>query len=224
MLTCPPIVLHGSVQSSIQSNGGHFLSHLTDIDARGAAVPATQQTPEGLAILLFRSGQGDRTAFAELYQCSNRKLFGIVLGVLQDDVLANEILQEVYVRIWNNAAGFEAERASAITWMAVIARNRAVDERRKHRNDPLEPDNEAQDRQASAQSGPASLMQQSEDLTRLQTCLDGVGEPQSSMVRQAYLEGVSREELAAHYDKPVGTIKTWLHRSLKQLKLCLGGS
>ena len=224
MLTCPPFDLHASVKHRHNVNGGLTLSQSIDIDLYNPTEPASRQTPEGLAILLFRSGQGDREAFAELYQCSCRKLFGIVLGVLDDEALANDILQEVYVRIWTHAGRFDAGRASAITWMAVIARNRAVDELRKHRNDPTEPDNEAADRRASAHRGPSSLAQHSEQLTRLEDCLNGVGEPQASMVRLAYLEGASRESLSRRFDQPIGTVKTWLHRSLKQLKLCLGGS
>lgn len=170
--------------------------------------------------LVRRLADGDRAVFPALYSATSAKLYGIVLRILRRRELADEVLQEVYVRIWNNAATFDAARASPITWMASIARNRALDEVRKVGPVPMEETPEAfevEDPQMLA----SEQMEMASELTRLQACLDALEPERREIVKLAYLEGCSREELGARFGHPVATIKTWLHRSLKQLKGCL---
>lgn len=180
-------------------------------------MPATSAE---LAQLLERVGNGDREAFAEVYSATAMKLFGIVSRILRRRELAEEVLQDVYLRIWERASDFDSARASPITWMATIARNRALDEiRRRQLNyvpvgeDILElPD-------------PAKLASEqvelSEDLQRLEQCLGELDPDRRDAIRLAYLDGLSRNDLATRFSVPVGTVKTWLHRGLKQLKDCL---
>ncbi len=149
------------------------------------------------------------------------KLFGVVLRILRREDLAEEVLQEIYVSIWENAAKFDANRASPISWMATIARNRAIDTIRRRQPDIVE-DDHLMNNVIDETAKPAQLLEMSDDLRRLEHCLDGLDEVRSEMVRLAYLEGYSRQELAARFDQPVGTIKTWLRRSLMQLRDCLG--
>ena len=86
---------------------------------------------EELGALLTRTAARDREAFAELYQRTSAKLLGIILRISQRRDLAEDLLQEVYVKIWERAGDFDTARASAMTWMSVIARNRAIDEIRR---------------------------------------------------------------------------------------------
>ena len=90
-----------------------------------------QTTREDLEAMLARTATGDRAAFEALYRATSVKLFGIIFRILRQREAGEEILQEVYVRIWNHAGTFEPGRASPITWMAAIARNRALDEARR---------------------------------------------------------------------------------------------
>jgi RNA polymerase sigma-70 factor (ECF subfamily) len=90
-------------------------------------------TPDQLNDLIRRVAAADRVAFSGLYSATSAKLYGIVLRIVKRRDLADEVLQETYIRIWNNARSFDPTRAAAITWMATIARNRAVDEVRKVR-------------------------------------------------------------------------------------------
>jgi RNA polymerase sigma-70 factor, ECF subfamily len=177
-------------------------------------------TPADLAEFLARMGTGDRTALAPLYQATSLKLFGIVFRILRRRALAEEILQEVYVKIWERASDFDAGRASAITWMATIARNRALDEVRKRGPILMQ---EGPDILNVASTGPSAeeRLELHDDLRRLENCLDSLEAERQALVRLAYLDGCSRQELAERFNQPVGTIKTWLHRSLKQLKSCL---
>lgn len=179
-------------------------------------------TSTDLADLLGRVATGDRQAFARLYRATSAKLYGIILRISKRRELADEVLQEVYVRIWERAGDFDPEKAAAISWMAAIARNRALDEIRRKGLVEV-PD---ADEQAAAVPDPgrlaSDLIELAEDSRRLAGCLDGLQEGRREMIRLAYLEGWSREELSQRFGAPVATIKTWLHRSLKQLKDCLG--
>lgn len=170
--------------------------------------------------LMRRVANRDRAAFASLYAATSGKLYGIVLRILRRPAVADEILQETYVRIWNNAGGFDPARSSPITWMATIARNRALDEVRKAAPVPLEQVPgllEIRDPDMLA----SEKVELSGELARLLACLDGLEPEKRDIVKLAYLEGLSREELGQRFGHPAATIKTWLHRSLKQLKTCL---
>lgn len=177
-------------------------------------------TPADLARLLDRIAEGDRAAFQAVYDATSAKLFGVVLRILRDRDVAEDILQEAYVRIWDNAARFDATKASPITWMATIARNRAIDEVRRRRP-RLSDDAEALERIADPAPSPARQAEAREDLGRLDDCLKALEGERAQMVRLAYLDGLSREELAVRFGHPVGTIKSWLRRSLMQLRDCM---
>jgi RNA polymerase sigma-70 factor, ECF subfamily len=170
--------------------------------------------------VMRRVAQGDRAAFTILYSATSAKLYGIILRILKRRALADEVLQEVYVRIWNNAGNFDPARSSPITWMATIARNRALDEARKASPLSIE-DVPAAFQIADPQMLASETLEIAGDLARLQACISALEPDKRDIVKLAYLEGLSREELASRFGHPVATIKTWLHRSLKQLKTCL---
>jgi RNA polymerase sigma-70 factor, ECF subfamily len=174
-----------------------------------------------LVKLMERVAQRDRDAFASLYEATSAKLFGIVLRILRRRDLADEVLQEVYIKVWQQAAAFDARRSSAMTWMAAIARNAALDVARRRTPIPFDDAPEVLDIEDPGQSALQGVMQR-EEATRLHRCIEGLDPMRQEIVRLAYLHGLSREELSARYRHPVATIKTWLHRSLKQLKDCLG--
>lgn len=179
------------------------------------------QKSKDLVRLLERVAKGDRARFAELYAATSLKLYGIVLRISRREELAEEILQEVYIRIWERAGDYDPTRATPITWMAAIAHNRAIDEVR--RRDLVYVDNDiSQLALEDPAHSPAANAELSDDLKRLEACLAGLEPEQSEAIKLAYLAGCSRQELAERFGRPLGTIKTWLHRGLKQLKDCLG--
>ena len=174
-----------------------------------------------LVRLVQRVAAKDRSAFADLYAATSAKLYGIVLRILLRRDIADEILQEVYVKIWERAADFDAQRASPITWMATIARNRALDEARKAKPVSLEEMPAGFDVVCEAPLA-LEVLTETEDGRRLFECLQRLESEKRDVVVAAYLDGVSREDLGKRFSRPVPTIKTWLHRSLAQLKDCLG--
>lgn len=178
-------------------------------------------SPEALKELLGRIGQGDRAAFSMLYDATAPKLYGVVIRILRRKDVAEDVLQDVYVKIWERASDFDPLKASPMTWMAVIARNRALDDVRRKTVLSIEDAPEAMN-VAAATPHPLDQLQFSEDLARLMGCLETIEPDRREMILLAYYHGLTREALSQRFRKPVATIKTWLHRGLAQVRRCLG--
>lgn len=174
-----------------------------------------------LAALLQRVAARDRAAFTALYARTSAKLFGATLRILRRRDLAEEILQEVYVRVWERAGDYDPALGSALGWLSTIARNRALDATRRRVELPLEDLPQAWEI-ADPADDPAREAERSGELRRLSACLETLADDRRSMVVLAYRDGLTRDELATRFGVPVGTVKTWLHRSLARLKECLG--
>jgi RNA polymerase sigma-70 factor (ECF subfamily) len=182
-----------------------------DVDARRAQ----------LAAALVRAGGGDRAALRQVYEDTSAKLFGICLRILNDRSEAEDVLQEVYVTVWRKAAGFDPGRASPMTWLVAIARNRAIDRLRsgaaRRRVEPIE----AAD--AVSDPAPAALerVELAEQHQRLARCLEELEGRHAAAIRAAFLDGVTYEQLAARMNVPLGTMKSWIRRGLLKLRACL---
>src|SRR5271155_21144 len=177
-------------------------------------------TATELADLLRRVAARDSLAFAMLYKQTRAKLYGVVARILTKGDSSGEVLQEVFVRIWEKAGDYDVDKGSPIAWMATIARNRALDEIRRVRPVSLEdmPDGFEP---AAEEIDPLGARDRSERLTALLDCLKGLDEEKREAVLLAYYRGFSREALARRLNRPVPTIKTWLRRGLAQLRDCL---
>jgi RNA polymerase sigma-70 factor (ECF subfamily) len=170
--------------------------------------------------LLSAVAGGDEAAFAELYQATASKLLGVALRILRNREVSEEVLQEAFFKVWERAGDYNPAIAAPVTWMAAIVRNRALDEARRRVVRPTGDESELEQLE-SGDEHPIAALERAEDVERLLRCLDGLEPEKKEMVRLAYLDGMSREALAKRFDRPEGTIKTWLHRSLAQLKGCL---
>ena len=175
---------------------------------------------DDLTDLLIRIAARDTAAFAALYKQTSAKLYGVVARILTRGDVAADVRQECYVRIWERAGDFDPVKGSPLAWMATIARNRALDEVRRVRPVSLEDQPEGFE-PAAEEIDPLAARERSEGLTRLVDCLKGLDEEKRAIVLLAYYRGSSREALAKRFGRPVPTIKTWLHRSLAQLRDCL---
>jgi RNA polymerase sigma-70 factor, ECF subfamily len=174
-----------------------------------------------LAELMRRVATRDETAFAALYKQTSAKLYGVIARILSRADAAAEALQETYVRIWEKAGDFDPAKGSPLAWMATIARNRALDEVRRVRPGSLEDLPEGFE-PAADEVDPLAAREQSEAFAALVKCLRALDDEKRAAVLLAYYRGMSREALAKRFGRPVPTIKTWLHRSLAQLRDCLG--
>jgi RNA polymerase sigma-70 factor (ECF subfamily) len=178
-------------------------------------------TAADLVDLLAATAKGDQAAFERLYEATKAKLYGVVLRILRRHDLADEVVQETYLKIWDSAGRYNPAVASPITWMATIARNRAIDLVRKRSEASIEEEPEAMDVAADLPN-PLAAREMSEDLQRLMRCVEKLEPDRQQLVMLAYYNGLSREQLAAKLAKPVNTIKTWLRRSLIEIRDCLG--
>jgi RNA polymerase sigma factor (sigma-70 family) len=173
-----------------------------------------------LADLIVAVGGGDRAAFRALYDQTSPKLFGIILRIIRNRAAAEDILQDVYLRVWRNASSYSRETGPGLAWLNSIARNRAIDLLRRKSFTAPPVDEDGTDWYEKI-AGPRDVEADLLDVAALRRCLGAIEEPSRSCVLLAYYEGYSRDELATRFDKPVNTIKTWLYRSLNALKACL---
>src|SRR5580698_7513757 len=121
--------------------------------------------------LLIQTGRNDQKAFAELYKRTSSKLFGVCLRMLRDRGEAEEVLQETYTTVWRRAEAFDAAKASAITWLTTLSRNKAIDRLRQRREEQLE-DPAWLEETADHQPTPAAQAEASQEYRRLQHCMD----------------------------------------------------
>jgi RNA polymerase sigma-70 factor (ECF subfamily) len=178
-------------------------------------------TSAELVWLLAAVANGDRDAFARLYAATRAKLYGVVLRILRRADLADEVMQETYLKIWSSAGQFNPALSGPITWMVAIARNRAIDLLRKKTESSIEDEADALE-VADETPNPLAGRELTEDLKRLLACMGRLDTDRQRLVLLAYYSGWSREQLAAKFDKPLNTIKTWLRRSLIEIRECLG--
>jgi RNA polymerase sigma factor (sigma-70 family) len=174
-----------------------------------------------IAAALARIPGGDRTALQTVYRLTSAKLFGVCLRILGERAEAEDVLQEVFVTVWHKAADFDAARASPMTWLIAITRNRAIDRLRAARNNRrMEPIDAANDI-ADAAPIADSALENTQENARLHGCLGELAEREQTALRAAYFDGNTYEELAARMSVPLGTMKSWIRRAMIKLKACL---
>lgn len=178
---------------------------------------------DALAAAIGRVAQGDRAALDDIYRATNRKLFGICLRILEDRKEAEDALQEVYVNLWRNAARFDADRASPISWLAVMARNRAVDRLRvgKVRAGAVPQDAAASVPDAAPLAD--TMLVEGEERTRIHQCIAALEKSSRDAIVRAFFEGRTYAALAQEEAMPLSTMKSRIRRALAKLKTCLEG-
>lgn len=191
---------------------------MTALMDRRVELDPMSSAQELVALLAAVAGE-DRAAFAELYRRTSAKLYGICLRLLGSEAEAQDVLQEVYVLVWRKADRFDSSKAAAITWLATLTRNKAIDRLRGRRlaSTDLDAASEVPDDRPSA----FEVVGDAEDSARLGQCLDELDERARAMIRAAFLDGASYPELAEREQVPLGTMKSWIRRGLQRLRGCL---
>jgi len=187
------------------------------------AVNVRAAARDELSALLRGVVARDAAALKGLYQRTSGKLYGICLRLLGDEAEAQDVLQEVYVTVWSKAALFDPSRASPITWLAALARNRAID-RLRSRSASAARNRENLDAAIDVPDDrPSSfdVLEQAEDSLRLHRCLEELEEKARTVIRAAFFEGATYPQLAQAEGLPLPTIKSRIRRGLLQLRGCL---
>jgi len=175
--------------------------------------------------LLDRVAARDEVALKLLYDQTASRLYGLALRILGNKEWAEDVLQESFLGIWRSAGAYRDSLSPPLAWMGILVRSRALDFLRRrraerlHTNVPIEDAEElSQDEDAQ---GPMQLVEASEQAAALHQCLQRLEQPQRQVVSLAYLRDLSHSELASRLKLPLGTVKTWMRRSLEQLRKCM---
>ena len=186
----------------------------------GDALGDNVATAPILASLIRACAAGDRGALARLYAAASPQLFGLALRMVRRRDLAEEIVQETFLAAWRHAGSFDESRGTAMAWLAAILRNGAIDLlRRRGREVPLDPDAAAA--VPDPEPGPLDRAAESEAARALRACLEELEAGPRRSLLLAYYEGLTYEEAALRVGAPIGTVKSWIRRSLMRLKSCL---
>ena len=169
--------------------------------------------------LLAQCSLGDRRAFETLYRSVGPRLHGVALRFMGRADLAEEVLQEAFVRIWNNASRYEAHLSAPLTWMINITRNQAIDQLRKQRERPLT--DLEQDALSDESPSAHEQLDSAREAHALNRCLETLESMQRQSITVAYFQGLSCTELAEYLATPLGTVKSWIRRGIERLRRCL---
>jgi RNA polymerase sigma-70 factor (ECF subfamily) len=185
----------------------------------GDALSGMRDTPEQR---LARVATGDKRAFAELYDTTAARVYGLVKRLLVDPAQAEEVTQEIYLEIWQTATRYQPERGSAMSWMLTMAHRRAVD---RVRASQASRDRDSRigirdyDREYDQVAEHVEITMEG---ARVKRALQGLTELQRQAVQLAYYGGLSHSEIAAELHVPVGTVKTRIRDGMIRLRDAMG--
>jgi RNA polymerase sigma-70 factor, ECF subfamily len=190
----------------------------------GNPVPGESAAPRqpDLSELLRASARGDERAFAELYDATSRRLYGLVVRVVRDPAQAEEVAQEAFLEIWRTSARFDAGKGSAMSWMMTIAHRKAVDrvrsaEAASRRDTSYHDTNITVEHDSTADAAETAF-----EARRVRTALKGLTTVQREAITLAYYGGYTHTEVATMLDLPVGTAKTRIRDGMIRLRDALG--
>lgn len=193
------------------------MSDTTTLSSEAAPIMHRMSDAQQLTHWLVQSGGGDRVSLKSLYDATSAKLFGVILRIVIDRSEAEDVLQEVFITVWRKAAEYDASRASPMTWLATIARNRAIDRLRSRASRPtstLELAAEVADTAPAADA----LVDASNNARRVHAALAELEPRHAAIIRAAYFDGLSYDAVAQREGLPLGTVKSWVRRGLLRMR------
>jgi RNA polymerase sigma-70 factor, ECF subfamily len=197
------------------------ISQLMTMDSEPANLDSARRAR--LAEALVQTGQGDRNAFATVYAATSAKLFGVCLRIFPDRNEAEDVLQDAYLTIWNKAASFESGRASPISWLVAVTRNRAIDRLRAKKKAGTTSIDDAAEIADAAPLADAQLIEQADDRI-LHDCISSLDQRDAMFIKSAFIGGSTYADLAKNEGQPLGTVKSRIRRALLKLRGCMEGA
>jgi RNA polymerase sigma-70 factor (ECF subfamily) len=174
--------------------------------------------------LLDRLQRRDPQALAELYDRYGPLVFRLILRMVRDNGIAEDLVQETFLRVWNRIGGFDSDRGAVGPWLLAVARNRAIDylRSRGRRTESTVELNETEHPELFA--GLSGDVLNFDLVRQVRRALDQLDAQQRQAIELAYFEGMSQTEIAERMGQPLGTIKTWTRRAIQQMRAALGGT
>jgi len=167
--------------------------------------------------LIDQVKQGDKTAFKEIYSRFSQVVYNLALRMLRDKEDAEEVVQEIFLQVWNKAYSYDSERGAVSTWILNIARSRSIDKLRTvvYRDRNTEIDEE----KVNSNDDLSRIIEDREESKNvIRQALDSLPEKQRIAIEMVYFEGLTHLETAEKLDEPVGTIKTRIRLGVLKLK------
>jgi RNA polymerase sigma factor (sigma-70 family) len=191
------------------------MTQVPTLDARTDSPLLDREREAQLVAALARCTVGDRSALQIIYDSESSRMTGVARRILLRQDLAEEAVHDAFVRIWRGAGGFAPNRGSAVGWLYAIVRNCALTiYRNEHRYDS--DDNHIEE------ISPDDAISRLPETSALRRCLERIERPRRDVVVLAYAHGMSHGELAGRLKVPLGTVKSWVRRSLMSLQECMG--
>jgi RNA polymerase sigma-70 factor (ECF subfamily) len=187
-----------------------FLAAMTSKYGDGASSDAT---------LVDRLLQKDVGAFEELYDRHSRIIYALVVRILQQSPTAEEVVQDVFLQLWRNAAQYQAARGPFVPWLLTLARNRALDHLRLKSERQRRREDQTEELPAISQAPEyEKALDEKRRAERVRSLIGTLSAPQRKAIEMAYFEGLSHSEIANALHEPLGTVKSWIRNGLLRLK------
>jgi RNA polymerase sigma-70 factor (ECF subfamily) len=178
--------------------------------------------PGGDGDLVRRLQHRDPRALGELYDRYGRLAFSLILRIVRDVGIAEDLVQETFLRVWNRVGGFDADKGAIGPWLLAVARNRAIDYLRSASGRERNSLELEESEHPSLYRDMESQIFQSDRARRVRAALQKLSPQYRQVIELAYFEGLSQTEMAERMGQPLGTVKTWVRTALKILRDELG--
>ena len=171
--------------------------------------------------LVERIGRGDRQSFEQLYERFSGVLFSTAYRILHDQEGAEDVLQDVFVQIWDKAAMYDSKRGKPLTWAVTLTRNKAIDrlrsvQRRNRLNDEIEQESAIDDQTHEQQ--PIDAVDAKEKSKLIRSAVLQLSKDQRGAIELAFFSGLTQNEIAEELNQPLGTVKARIRRGMMKLK------
>ena len=207
---------------SYASNAGTFDAF--DATHAGGSVQRSGERDRVVASLVARMANKDEVALGQLYDMTVRRLHTFALRIVRDPGLAEEVTEDALFQAWREANRFDVNRGKVITWLLTICRSRALDAlRRVDASECVEDPDIYRSHEASQSAEPEQLIHQFETGSAVHTALMQLPPNERQAISLAFFRGYTHQEIADHWQKPLGTVKTLMHRGFAQLRVALEG-
>lgn len=187
---------------------------MSAIQGKATSGPGSAASAE-LAGLLRQVARHDHAAFRSLYDLTHRRLFGMALLLLKNRELAEDAVQEAYIRIWTRAGTFDPGMGEPLPWLGRILRNIAIDHVRRK---TVQIDSLDDHHEIAADSSISVFA-----VTELNRCLAKLDPSHRASWWMIHIDGLSREDAALQMKVPLGTVKTWVYRSTRRIRSAIEG-
>jgi RNA polymerase sigma-70 factor (ECF subfamily) len=176
----------------------------------------SSEQPQADAALIARVAAHDPAAAGEMYDRHSRLLYGLILRIVGDQAEAEEVLQEVFIAVWNRAESYDARLGSPVAWLVGISRNRAID--RLRANSARLRALELVSAEAADEVTPETQASCDEEQRAVARALQSLPPTQRQLIEEAYYQGLTQSELAARHHLPLGTVKTRIRKGMLTLR------